>query len=480
MIFKHFSKIAAAAVALGSIAIASSCSDTPNTPVDNGYIEVSKAKGVYTYEGTTENGDGNFILCFTTATIGESELTGPGDAYTFNIFSDADAGTTPVPANGTYTFDASNSRSKGTIASEESFFCTLASGAHEPSGQTNYKEASLTVVLSGSTLYAEATVTLQNDQKFKLPRKSFAYMAEPQEIVDLERNVDLTISRTMAQTKAGENTQLYTVYSYVSEADHDRFLLNLVGPALPTNAAPVIAAGTYTIGSATGEFTCLAGKNDNGSYSGSWYDNTTKAGELGLLASGTVTINVEPGQVYTIQIDAQTEAGYQVKGSYTGSIVFVTGDNVEPSTTLKSDHIINFSNVQKGRLIFHGDFFKIGKNLITIDLDPETGSSDGLAMYLLQPDGTSNVLKEGTYGASLNVEDFIFIPGMITGTTFEPTTFYVYDAQAKGTDVQAPLRAGTIKITKVDDNWSFEIDGYDDANHHITGYWEGPLVEEKL
>ena len=479
MILKHFLKFTAVAAALFSMGFAASCSDDDpvKEPSGDWDKEVKAKKGVYTYDGTTDDGLGNFIFCFTTANVTDNALSGPGDVYFFDLYSGASDAATPLPKAGTYTFDATNSYKEWTFAQDDSYFGTVASGSDEVSGETKFTDGTLTITVSGSQVIAEALVTL-NGEKIKLSLTSFSYIAEQVEAVDLERDLNLTCVRT-AGGILGENGDIYqnnttafVLFSYADKTNTDLLCLTLIGPATPAGTASVLPAGTYTIGTEPNELTCIAGDADN-IYS-THYENP-KTGEYGWLTSGTVKVSVADGMVYTIEVDAKTDLGYSVKSTYVGGFEFNGG--AAPTTTLTEDHNIDFSSVTSGNLIFYGNWENCGMNLIVIDLDPAKAKKDGLGMYLFQS-SLNNQLEEHTYVASNNfaTTPYCFIPGSLNDdNTFNPTTFYIYDAQGRGTDVQAPIHAGTIEITQDGANWNFEIDVYDDANNHITGSWTGPL-----
>lgn len=476
MILKHFLKGTAAAVVVACLGFAASCSDDgPDTPpVDENVLQ--NAKGIYTYSGDEQNnGNGTYSLCFTTAKIADNKVTGPGDVYFFEIYSKLSTLTTPVPEAGTYTFDAKNTYALNTISAEESYMGTLANGAGQVAAgaEVEYTDATLTLTVVGSKLYAEGTVTLKTGRTITIKRTSFTYTAEDVEAQDLKRDVDLDFVRCSYGT-AGDyfkNNTTYNVAHFYIPATGEQLRLDLIGPATAENIAPSLA-GTYTIGTSQEAMNCVVGSLSGDEYAGSHYVNE-KTGEVGFLKSGTIDLTVNEGNVFTAKIDATTDLGYKVQGEYVGGIVFRGTD--APSTLLTEDHVIDFSSVSEGTLIFYGDFYKNGTQLVVIDLNPEKGNTEGLAMYLLQSDQNQN-LEEHTYAASYNTLPYSFIPGSVNGTvSFEPTTFYIYDAQGKGTVVQAPIHAGTIKITQEGANWNFEVDGFDDANNHITGSWTGPL-----
>ncbi len=481
MILKHFIKMTAAALALAAVGFAASCSDdNPDTPPAQENV-LKNAKGVYTYSGDVQdNGKGAYTLCFTTAKVQDNKVTGPGDVYYFELYSSLSTLATPLPEEGTYTFDAQNTFAVNTIAAKGSYMGTLKSGTSEltDGSKVEYTDATLTLTVSGSRFYAEGTVTLKTGKTITINRTSFTYIVAEPEPQDLKRDVDLDFVRSAYGTggdRYQNNTTYNAVFLYIPTTG-EKLRLDLTGPATPEKTAPILE-GTYTISTSTEEMNCMVGSlSSQEEYVGSHYVNE-KTGEVGFLKSGTIKITAAEGNVYTVEVDAMTDLGYKVKGEYLGGIVFNGGEEA-PTTLLTTDHVIDFSNVTKGTLMFFGDFYKNGTQLIVVDLNPEKGKAEGLAMYLLQADQSEN-LEEHTYEASYNNTVYTFIPGYADALEFEPTTFYIYDEQAKGTDVQAPIHAGTIKITQEGANWNFEIDVYDDANNHITGSWTGPLEVKK-
>lgn len=484
MILRNLFKTAAVVATVACLGFAAACSDDDPKPEPDNGNELKGVKGVYSYFGDeAKNGNGAFLLAFTTAKVSTDKITGPGDLYQFAIYSKLSTLSTPLPEAGTYTFDKSNTYALNTIAADDSFKATLKSGANvvTEGDEIEFSDATLTLTVTGSKLFAEGSVTLKTGETVTLGRTSFTYFEEEPEPTDLKRDLDLDLGLGTLGS-AGDYYQNGTSYYLVDltiPATGELLHLDLVGPAAPTNTFPSIA-GTYTVGTSKEAMSCVIGSlTADEDYAGSHYVNN-KTGEVGFLKTGTIEITMEAGYVYTMKIDAQTDLGYKVKGEYVGVLVPIDSEGYKQLTTLTEDHTIDFSNVQKGRLIFYGDLTKNGLGYVVVDLDPEKGSADGLAMALLLADADMRELPEGTYSLSYGMnQSSVFLPGQIQKAEFQPTTFYTYDAQAKGTDVQAPIYAGIIKITNMGGmNFQFDVDCYDDANHHITGSWSGPLVEE--
>lgn len=303
---------------------------------------------------------------------------------------------------------------------------------------------------------------------------------EPDGIENLEKNLNLTLSRSHAQYFGdyyGNGTSNYVVYCYDQAYDEARLRLDLIGPALPENPSSVLAAGTYTIGTETTEFHCAPGVMTEESIEGSWYENST-TNEVGWLASGTITVTEAAGQVYTIEVDATTDLGYTVKGTYTGGVLFIEGSTYTPTSTLSADCSLTGLPTE-GIYTFYGDVLGVDLGYTIIDIAAKNPGDNGFAIALLQEDPNATELVEGTYAVASSAAANVLYPGMAQNGSFEPTAYYAIGTQTAQDGIQAPIQAGTIVLSKLDDTtWQIEIDTYDDANNHIFGTWTGPLTEQ--
>ena len=304
---------------------------------------------------------------------------------------------------------------------------------------------------------------------------------EPDGIVNLEKNLDLTISRSHAQYFGDyykNGTANYVIYCYDRAYSDARLRLDLIGPALSENPTSILAAGTYTIAQETTEMHCLPGQMNGDTAEGSWYENST-TNEVGWITSGTITVSEAEGQVYTIEIDATTDLGYTVKGSYEGGVIFGENNTYTPMSTLTGDCSLSGLPAE-GIYIFYGDVLGIGLGYTIIDIKAANPGDAGFAIAVLQADSSARELVEGTYAVSSSAAANVLYPGMAQDDSFEPTAYYVIGTQTSQNGIQAPVQAGTIKLTKLDEtNWQIEIDTYDDANNHIFGTWSGALTEQQ-
>lgn len=300
-------------------------------------------------------------------------------------------------------------------------------------------------------------------------------------IVDLEKDLDLKLSRCHAQYYGDyyqNGTANYAIFCYDAAQSDARLRLDLIGPALDQTPSSILTEGTYEIGTETTEFHCLAGSMAEGSApEGSWYENS-KTNEVGWLASGTIKITESEGLVYTFEVDAKTNLGYTIKGTYTGGVILAEETTHTPASTLVGDKVLN-NLPTSGIYTFYGDVMQIGLGYTIIDIKAEGPGNPGFAIAILQADPAARELVPGTYAVSNRAKANVLYPGMVNNGAIEPTAYYEIGTATSQNGVQAPVQAGYIKLEKLDgSNWQIEFDTYDDANNHITGTWAGTLSEQ--
>ncbi len=488
MFISKLTRFAAAALLIAGVGFASCSKDDGGNDSGSSYDRVVRgAKGYYVYNGSSDNGTGSYTLYISTAEISASGWTGPGDIYQFAVYSDMPSNANaPLPARGSYRYDSGNSHADNTFAAEGSMMWSISASGSQ-TGSSNYSDGSLTLRGTDASPIIEGEVTLSNGTTVQLVATSLAYAGSTIEIGDLQRDVQMGISYTNGGVERteegsynvyGNNTTSYILHCYDEESDQVRLQLNLIGPGTADDAVPVLETGDYTLGTEPAEFSCLAGSADLENATGSFYDASGLTGEVGWLTTGSIKVSGGEGNVYTIEINAETNQGRAVTGTYTGGVI-LNGGNVAPTTTLTDDAQSNFEGVTTGILNFYGAALEARPDLgyTVIDLAPQGGNQAGFVMAILLPDSNTRELAEGTYAVTNDYTANMLYPGMITSNNeFEPSAYYVTDANNQGTTIQAPVQAGKVTIARGEgDTWEINIDVYDDANNHITGYWVGPL-----
>lgn len=491
MIFNQLTKLTAIALLFAGLGFASCSKDDSGTTGGNNDYDrvVTGAQGYYAFAGGSDVNTGAYTIYIATATLGQTGWTGPGEVYAFALYSDVPADVNaPIPTRGTYNFDADNTHADNTFSAEGSSTWSLSSGSGTATGSSSFSAGKLTLRGTDANIIVEGEVTLTNGTTVKLNATSLSYLGNSIEIGDLERDVQMQFSFSNGGVLTtedgsydvyGNNTTSYIIYCYDATSNQVRLQLNLIGEGTAEGERPALAAGTYTIANETTAGTCLAGSTDLENISGSFYDASGLTGEVGWLTNGTITVSGGEGLVYTIDVQAQTNLGHSVTGLYKGGVI-LNGGNPTPTTTLTADVETNFPDVTKGLLRFYGDQLDNGLGYTIIDLQPNGGNQPGFVMAILLADPDARELTKGTYAVTNDYSPNMLYPGMISGNNeFEPSAYYVTDAQNQGTTIQAPIQAGSVELTRGEgDTWQITIDAYDDANNHISGYWSGSLTAE--
>lgn len=208
------------------------------------------------------------------------------------------------------------------------------------------------------------------------------------------------------------------------------------------------------------------------------------------LKTGTVEIEELGGDTYKIVVDAVSDLGFIVKGTFTGEIV--TYDNgVEPPasiSTLTDDVDLDLAKIPVSRIYHNG--IKYNHRSLVLDIGSPSGKDEELANggdimrmeFIVAP--TETRLLEGTYTVMENKSGNYYAPykltkgyfangGELVGTRynhFKEGSYWVFDEYA-------PAESGTVGVIKNDDDtYTFNIDITDDANYFIRGSWTGPVL----
>lgn len=256
-------------------------------------------------------------------------------------------------------------------------------------------------------------------------------------------------------------------------------LLTFVGN-VKLDAKGHFVPGTWTImeGDVAEENTMLAGKVFN-FLGGSFPANTTVKHykdqsdiEVGLVKSGSVTINeVSPG-MYRMTYDLTSNTGNKVTGIYFGRIE--VKDFIQEETWhLEGDYEMNlegaiadcvdFGREIKLEVVHYNDNMQwVGDR---IDLRIIAKSEFGPGIYKVEDDGNC---------------DGIINTGLFGGTWASGSSFYKYSDDGSAEILKGSgITGGQITITDNGDGiWTIVYDLVDDQPdaHKITGAWTGPVI----
>lgn len=208
------------------------------------------------------------------------------------------------------------------------------------------------------------------------------------------------------------------------------------------------------------------------------------------LKTGTVEIEELGGNEFKIVVDAVSDLGFTVKGTFTGEIT--TRDNrvSDPVSisTLIDDVDLDLNKIPVARIYHNG--IKYDHRSLVLDIGSPSGKDEELAdggdiirmEFIVAP--TEARLLEGTYTVMENKSGNYYAPykltkgyftngGELVGTRynhFKEGSYWVFDEYA-------PAEAGTVGVIKnEDDTYTFNIDLTDDANFYIRGTWTGPVL----
>lgn len=208
------------------------------------------------------------------------------------------------------------------------------------------------------------------------------------------------------------------------------------------------------------------------------------------LKTGTVEIEELGGNEFKIVIDAVSDLGFTVKGTFTGEIT-TRDDRVKDPvsiSTLIDDVDLDLDKIPVARIYHNG--IKYDHRSLVLDIGSPSGKDEELAdggdilrmEFIVSP--TVARLQEGTYTVMENKSGNYYAPykltkgyfangGELVGTRynhFKEGSYWVFDEYA-------PADAGTVGVIKnEDDTYTFNIDLTDDANFYIRGTWTGPVL----
>lgn len=208
------------------------------------------------------------------------------------------------------------------------------------------------------------------------------------------------------------------------------------------------------------------------------------------LKTGTVEIEELGGNEFKIVVDAVSDLGFTVKGTFTGEITTRDDRVSDPVSisTLINDVDLDLDKIPVARIYHNG--IKYDHRSLVLDIGSPSGKDEELAdggdiirmEFIVAP--TEARLLEGTYTVMENKSGNYYAPykltkgyfangGELVGTRynhFKEGSYWVFDEYA-------PAESGTVGVIKNDDDtYTFNIDLTDDANFYIRGSWRGPVL----
>ena len=288
---------------------------------------------------------------------------------------------------------------------------------------------------------------------------------EPDRVFDMNCNMNIMI----ADKGYDENGWMVTPGN----------LLTFVGNVKLTSDGHFVPA-TWTIkeGDVAEENTFLAGKILN-FLGGSFPANTTLKYykdasdiEVGLVKSGSVTIDEVDSGMYRMTYDLTTSTGNKVTGTYFGRIE-VRNFTHQETWHLDGDYEMNLDGAVADCMDFTSEIklevVRYNENIQwvgdRIDLRIIAKSEFGPGVYKVEDDGNC----DGT-----------ILTGIFGGTWASGSSFYKYSDDGSAEILKGSgITGGQITITdNSDGTWTIVYDLVDDQPdaHKITGSWTGPVI----
>ena len=265
----------------------------------------------------------------------------------------------------------------------------------------------------------------------------------------------------------------------------------------PIGNFTILQEGTYTVGLGAVAFVAKPGEDDGVNIpTGTFIAQTASKDSqmrLSMINSGTIEVTKEG----YVTIDLKTTDGVSVCGKLRQALEISDlsgqgggGEPQEPEgplSALKTDKVIDLSDVDTGYLYEYGDVYHNNTRNIVIQVLSEV-THRGFLLDLALPQATKgSPLAEGTYKvADASNPAYTFAPGRILGPNAIGTWPYVelynqdkytlVDFKTSGNAVD-----GTLDIKHEGDGvYTLTFNFLDDAEtpHKITGSWTGKFQDE--
>lgn len=449
-----------------------------------------KSFGDYYGNDITGGPNGQFMIGVANIPIDEEEfMTGAGFRFVFSVHSDLAADPAAAePAPGTYTYDFDMTGEKftfddtnsmwmetgeaGNILLEEYFLggeLTIdktASGQYKLDGLVTLSDERIAhVVYEGPIDWADKTHLPFTDQRVEAKNASAVYTGIVDGIAPIFDDWIVTLT-----DDAQNPTQIFTMELY----------------ALPSQDIdnPVLPEGIYTIDERGDKpETFVSG----GSFGGEYYGTRLQVFAQGKdylyqVSDGTIEIKRD-GDRYTVQAEVTTWEETTVTVSYTGQMPV---DNQYKG--IRED--LHCEAIASDVRIYGADKelpYNYYIQLIDTEYDEEDRPVNGgpaiiaeMSIYsdMEQPDPNNYVLPTGTYELCetyYNNWTWEYYDGDLAR---EATNFY-YWPQGADVDMQLAFGSCTVTITKQDDDYTIEMDGYNPNGFHFTASYTGPISIKK-
>lgn len=246
--------------------------------------------------------------------------------------------------------------------------------------------------------------------------------------------------------------------------------------------------GSYPIGN-SGDFGWVYPGSWQGGMSlpeGSYAIDIDEGGSfhIGAFSSGALTIEYDYISTYTFRFNFVTPEGRAVTGVYEGPVDVYDGTATQTFSTLTSDYEIPFGTTVIACASYYGDYNGTGNGnwILSLQSINDDGSSECFYADISGEGLDFNAgLQPGTYSASVTLEQYTFMPGVVDGIFEEGNYTYWCRRDASGMmTALSPAVDGTITISRDGDTYTVVIDYTDDAGYNVTGTWTGSIVLNNL
>lgn len=231
-------------------------------------------------------------------------------------------------------------------------------------------------------------------------------------------------------------------------------------------------AGTYTVRDQESAGSCIPGERFGAQATGTFVERVRQdlSVRYALITGGTVTITENNGS-YDVTVDCTTAEGATVKVTYKGAIENITG-KAPVYSTLAQDITLNMT--QCSAVDYYGDYYQNGTVNYGVVLANQT---ELMCLEFVSATGTNTELPTGTFEVNGTDEAGALIPGYVEDTEIAPTCYVQYNGDATEVIGYAPVKGGTLTITKSGSNYTFDFTLTDDGQpaHTISGKCTVPL-----
>ena len=220
-------------------------------------------------------------------------------------------------------------------------------------------------------------------------------------------------------------------------------------------------------------------------------DSRTGKRYIAFLNSGTMTVT-RSGENYDIAFNFQSADGLNITCNFSGALPmgnFNDNDNTKPASpmsTLKDNVTLALpEELTEIEAYYLGEYLYPGLSSWQInfykDKDEEGKEikSEMITIEFFTDANKGATLQEGVYTIEHKFEPMYALPGyMMFNKADILYTWYGdkrSDDETGATDILAPIKSGTMTVSKENDGYKFVFDFQDDAGYKITGEWKGTV-----